>query len=288
DCSGYIYHLLERECSVQRRHQKIIEEALSPSLTEELRFSLMEVSTKIARAANYLGAGTVEFLFQDGKFYFMEMNTRLQVEHPVTEMVMGVDLVKAQLLTAMGQSLVWPKDPVPRGHALECRIYAEDCYQGGIPSTGRLGSYRFPYGPGRRLEIGFEPGDEITSFYDPMIAKVVVWDETRGRAIHKMMSTLRDTIFFGVKTNIPLLIEMLSHTQFIEGSMTTKFVESFFSQGLKKKERSSFEKKLAKELYHQFPCGSSSTGFLSEGSTSGGDEMTSPAENPWAHAWRKG
>ena len=142
------------------------------------------------------------------------MNTRLQVEHPVTEMVMGVDLVKAQILTAMGQPLPWPKEFNPRGHAIECRLYAENPYQDGIPSTGKLLATHWPQAPGRRFEVGFEAGDEITSYYDPMIAKVIVWDETRIRAIQKMKQTLRETVIFGVRTNIPLLQAILSHRNF--------------------------------------------------------------------------
>src|SRR5690606_8709655 len=135
--------------------------------------------------------------------YFMEMNTRLQVEHPVTEMVLGVDLVKAQILTAMGEALNWPSEFTPRGHAIECRIYAEDPFKGGIPSTGQILAAHWPLGPFRRFEVGFEPGDEITSFYDSMFAKVIVWDESRIRAIQKMKKTLADTVIFGVHTNIP-------------------------------------------------------------------------------------
>ena len=275
DCSGKVYHLFDRECSVQRRHQKIIEEAVSPALSAELRQEVAKTAVKIAEAAKYKGAGTVEFLFQDGQFYFMEMNTRLQVEHPVTEMVAGVDLVKAQILTAQGQSLGWPESPQLRGHAIECRLYAEDPYQGGIPSTGKLGDYRFPFGPGRRLEIGFEPGDEITSFYDPMIAKVIVWDETRPRAIQKMVRTLQDTVIFGVKTNIPYLLQMLSHVEFVEGTMNTKFVETHFPQGLKPTELSSKQKQLGEELFRQ--VGSGSGGEVAGAGPS--------APSPWAHPW---
>ncbi|MCB0410898.1 MAG: ATP-grasp domain-containing protein, partial [Bdellovibrionales bacterium] len=179
--SGKAYCLFERECSIQRRHQKIIEEALSPSLDEKLRQDIGETARRIAESAKYLGAGTVEFLFLDGCFYFMEMNTRLQVEHPVTEMVLGIDLVKAQILTAQGRELFWPDHFSPRGHAIECRIYAENPYRGGLPSTGILGSTYWPPGPGRRFEVGFEKDDEITSYYDSMIAKVIVWDESRAR-----------------------------------------------------------------------------------------------------------
>ncbi|MCB0366028.1 MAG: ATP-grasp domain-containing protein [Bdellovibrionaceae bacterium] len=277
DCSGKVYHLFDRECSVQRRHQKIIEEAVSPALSDEKRRLIAQTAVKIAEAAKYQGAGTVEFLYQDGEFYFMEMNTRLQVEHPVTEMVMGVDLVKAQLLTAMGQSLGWPAEPEVRGHAIECRLYAEDPYKGGIPSTGQLGSYSFPHGPGRRLEIGFEPGDEVTSFYDPMIAKVIVWDENRPRAIQKMIRTLKDTVIFGVKTNIPFLIEMLSHVEFVEGTMTTKFVETHFPQGLKRQQQSTKQQILGDELFRLVASSRVGSGA--------GSSATDQGPSPWAYQW---
>lgn len=243
DASGRVVHLFDRECSVQRRHQKIIEEALSPSLTVDLRRQMGEVAVTMGQAAGYQGAGTVEFLLQDGKFYLLEVNTRLQVEHPVTELVMGVDLVKAQLLTAQGQP-VFPEHhlTVPRGHSIECRVYAENPYLGGVPSTGVLGAVQWPEGPGRRYEFGFEEGDEITSYYDPMIAKVIVWDETRSRAIQKMIRVLKDSIVFGVHTNIPYLIEILSHREFVEGTMTTRFIDTHFANGLTLPELTDLEK----------------------------------------------
>lgn len=286
DCSGKVYHLFDRECSIQRRHQKIIEEAMSPSLSEELRDKLAQTSIQIAKEARYVGAGTIEFLLQDGEIYFMEMNTRLQVEHPVTELVMGVDLVKAQIFTAMGQSLAWPMSPSPRGHAIECRIYAEDPYQAGIPSTGRLGSYYFPFGPGRRLEIGFDSGDEITSFYDPMIAKVIVWDETRGRAVQKMIRTLKDTIIFGVNTNIPYLTQILSHPQFIDGTMKTDFIDCYFPHGIKRKEKSSFVQNMEAELYRRIPAGVNSSSYSVASSSDNGNESNErKVISPWTHQW---
>jgi acetyl/propionyl-CoA carboxylase alpha subunit len=233
DASGKVVHLMDRECSVQRRHQKIIEEALSPSLSVDQRRRMGECAVQITEAAKYRGAGTVEFLLQDDQFYLLEVNTRLQVEHPVTEMVMGVDLVKAQILTAQGSS-VFPESQmlIPRGHAIECRIYAENPFLGGIPSTGRLGKVFWPEGPGRRFEYGFEEGDEITPLYDSMIAKVIVWDENRSRAIEKMVYVLKQSIVFGVHTNIPFLIKMLEHPEFVSGKMTTRFVETHFSEPL--------------------------------------------------------
>lgn len=232
DASGKVKHLNERECSVQRRHQKIIEEAPSPSLTKELRTAMGEASVALVAHVGYRGAGTVEFLLQDGRFYFMEMNTRLQVEHPVTEMVMGVDLVKAQLLTAQGLPALMNATDIPRGHSIECRLYAENPYQGGVPSTGLLGMIQWPEAFGRRFEYGFDEGDEVTPYYDSMIAKLIVWDETRDLAIAKMLKVLEESIVFGVYTNIPLLSKIISHQEFRDGSMTTRFFETHFSQSL--------------------------------------------------------
>ena len=242
DCTGEVSYLLERECSVQRRHQKILEEALSPSLTPELRKAMGETAVRLAQSADYQGAGTVEFLLQDGNFYFLEMNTRLQVEHTVTEMVLGVDLVKAQILNAAREFSVWPQESlIARGHAIEARIYAENPYLGGIPSTGKLLGVEWPYGPGRRFETGFEAGDDVTSHYDSMIAKVIVWDETRLRSIKKLRQTLSECLILGVHTNIPFVKEMISHPEFIDGSMTTQFVGRHFADGLAPRERTPFE-----------------------------------------------
>lgn len=256
DSTGKVVHFFDRECSVQRRHQKIIEEATSPSLTDDLRRKMGEVAVTIAQLVNYKSAGTVEFLLQDQQFYLLEVNTRLQVEHPVTEEVLGIDLVKMQILTAMNEFVFDPKDiRLPKGHSIECRVYAENPYQNGIPSTGLLGTVEWPEGPKRRYEFGFEKGDTITSHYDPMIAKVIVWDETRPRAIQKMIRVLKDSTVFGVHTNIPYLIEILSHDEFIQGTMTTRFIEKYFSEGLKpihnEKERIAFSKKQYSEFLLQ-------------------------------------
>ena len=270
DASGRVRTLLERECSVQRRHQKIIEEALSPALDETLRTQINEVARELAAKAGYVNAGTVEFLLSGHRFYFMEMNTRLQVEHPVTELVMGVDLVKAQILTAMGEPLAWPDDLRPRGHAIECRVYAEDPYRRGIPSVGPLLGLEWPHGPGRRFEVGFEAGDEITGHYDAMFAKVIVWDETRVRAIRKMKRTLEDCVIFGVRTNIPLLQKILSHEEFLNGSMTTAFFETHFAAGLDAPDVDPVvARAVARRLAEpEIPA----TG-------------AAPAANPWAHSW---
>ncbi len=250
DSTGKIHHLFDRECSVQRRHQKIIEEATSPSLTDDLRRKMGQVAVTIATAANYKSAGTVEFLLQDNQFYLLEVNTRLQVEHPVTEEVMGVDLVKMQILTAADAFVFDAEDiRIPKGHSIECRIYAENPFMNGMPSTGKLGTVHWPEGPRRRFEYGFESGDVITAHYDPMIAKVIVWDETRPRAIEKMIRVLKDSIIFGVHTNIPYLIAILSHDQFITATMTTRFIENNFSEGLKSDHDEIQRKKISQDIY---------------------------------------
>lgn len=249
DSTGRVVHFFDRECSVQRRHQKIIEESLSPSLSDELRRKMGSAACAIAEAAKYQSAGTVEFLLQDDQYYLLEVNTRLQVEHPVTEMVMGVDLVKAQIRAAQQEPVFQERDVwIPRGHAIECRIYAEDPERGGIPSIGVLGTVRFPEGPGRRFDYGFENGDEVTEFYDSMIAKAIVWDESRPRAIQKMLKVLDETVIFGVKTNIPLLKRIIGHPDFVRGIMTTRFMEQHFSEPIQvESEDESLVRKIAQQ-----------------------------------------
>lgn len=275
DQFGNHIHLMERECSVQRRHQKIVEEALSPSLTDDLRRQMGDAAVRAAKAVDYVAAGTCEFLLHEGQFYFLEMNTRLQVEHPVTEMVMGVDLVKAQIHVAQGYKIPWTQEQIrPRGHAIECRIYAEDPYQGGMPSTGKLGAMIWPDGPGRRYEVGFEEGDEVTSYYDPMIAKAIFWDESRGGCINKAIQVLSETVVFGVKTNIPLLKQILDHPEFRDGSMTTQFFSEHFSEGLKNAELGEISKKLIEHV-------------RSKTLTPLNPVMGSSQEStPWQNSWR--
>lgn len=272
DSVGNVIHFFDRECSVQRRHQKIIEEATSPSLSDDLRRRMGEAACAIAAMGNYKGAGTVEFLLQGGEFYLLEVNTRLQVEHPVTEEVMGVDLVKMQILTAQGEYIHTKQGRVPRGHSIECRIYAENPYMGGVPSTGQLGHVEWPEGPRRRFEYGFESGDTITPYYDPMIAKVIVWDETRQRAIQKMIRVLKDSVVFGVYTNIPYLIEILSHKEFVLGTMTTRFIEKNFSEPLVEPVLNESDKKIAEEALLKLRGGKDQTAALHA--------------SPWASYWR--
>jgi acetyl/propionyl-CoA carboxylase alpha subunit len=280
DSSGQVVHLFDRECSVQRRHQKIIEEALSPSLSDELRRQMGEVAVAIGELGRYKGAGTVEFMLQDGKFYLLEVNTRLQVEHPVTEMVVGVDLVKAQILTAAGEYIFDPhRVRAPRGHAIECRIYAENPYLGGMPSTGVLGQVSWPDGPGRRFEYGFESQDEITSYYDPMIAKVITWDENRARCIQKTLKVLSDTVIFGVRTNIPYLMKILSHGEFVNGKMTTRFIEKYFSQPLAEETITPLEKEIFEQALPLAKSAGVGNGSVGSG-VSGGP--AAPMPSPWA------
>jgi len=280
DSTGHVVHLFDRECSVQRRHQKIIEEATSPSLTEDLRRKMGEVACSIASLGRYKNAGTVEFLLQDNQFYLLEVNTRLQVEHPVTEEVLGVDLVKMQILTAQGNFIFSPQDVrLPKGHSIECRVYAENPYESGLPSTGKLGLVHWPDGPRRRFEYGFEAGDTITSHYDPMIAKVIVWDETRSRAIDKMICTLKDSVVFGVYTNIPYLIEILNHEEFRSAKMTTNFIETYFAQGLKLTVADEKIKNWAQIIHKNLHK------KLKSSQTAGPTDASATA-NPWATYWR--
>ncbi|MBY0553099.1 ATP-grasp domain-containing protein [bacterium] len=280
DCTGKVVHLFDRECSVQRRHQKIIEEATSPSLTDELRKKMGEVACSIATLGKYKNAGTVEFLLQDNQFYLLEVNTRLQVEHPVTEEVLGVDLVKMQILTAQDNFIFNTQDiRIPKGHSIECRVYAENSYQGGMPSTGKLGSVHWPEGPRRRYEFGFESGDTITSHYDPMIAKVIVWDETRPRAIDKMIRTLKDSTVFGVHTNIPYLIEILNHEEFRSGKMTTRFIETYFAEGIKSPTSDDQVKKWAIDINKKLKT-------LGNGGSTNTHSGTATMVSPWSSYWR--
>ena len=205
DGQGNVIHLGERECSLQRRHQKLLEEAPSPALSEELRQRMGSVAVKAAQAVDYVNAGTIEFLLdKDENYFFLEMNTRLQVEHPITEMVTGIDIVKEQIRIARGRALSYKQEDVKiNGHSIDCRINAEDPYNDFMPSTGRITHSLVPTGPGVRVDTGVYPGFEITSFYDPLIAKLIVWGETRAQAILRMRRALEEYRIVGVQTNIP-------------------------------------------------------------------------------------
>ena len=231
DTHGNVIHLEERECSIQRRHQKLIEEAPSLALNDELRARMGEVAVKATQAAGYVSAGTVEFLLdQDHNFYFLEMNTRLQVEHPVTEMVTGVDIVKEMLRIAAGRKLRYTQADIRlNGWAIECRILAEDPYRKFMPSTGQIADLWEPTGPGVRLESGVYQGMEITPYYDSLIAKLAVWGETRGEAILRMRRALAEYRIIGVKTTIPFHIQVMNSTRYQAGQFNTRFLETHFT-----------------------------------------------------------
>ncbi len=232
DQHGNLVHLFERECSVQRRHQKIIEETPSPLLTPELREKMGQAALAAAKAVNYYNAGTVEFIVDPDTldFYFLEMNTRLQVEHPVTELVTGLDLVHWQIRVAAGEPFPFEQSYFSqRGHAIECRVYAEDPASGFLPSTGKLLQFLEPRGPGIRVDSGFDAGDEVTHFYDPLLAKLIVHAEDRKIAIQRMQAALRDFVVHGVTTNIDFLQAVLAHPDFANGEVTTRWVETEFN-----------------------------------------------------------
>ncbi len=231
DAHGHVVHLFERECSVQRRHQKMIEESPCPALTPAVRDRMGAAAIAAARAAGYRNAGTVEFLLEGSgdaaKFYFLEMNTRLQVEHPVTECVTGIDLVHLQLRVASGEPLPFTQEQVAqRGHAIECRVYAEDPSQGFLPQAGPLLLYREPAGPGIRVDSGVREGGEISVHYDPMIAKLIVWGESREQARLRALAALREYAILGIRTNIAFLMSVLEHPCFIDASIDTGFLDA--------------------------------------------------------------
>jgi 3-methylcrotonyl-CoA carboxylase alpha subunit len=230
DAHGHTVHLFERECSAQRRHQKVIEESPCPALTPQVRDQMGEAAIAAATAVGYRNAGTCEFLLEgDGdaaRFYFLEMNTRLQVEHPVTECVVGVDLVHAQLRVASGEPLPFTQDRLSqRGHAIECRIYAEDPAQGFIPQAGTIGLYHEPQGPGIRVDSGVTNGSDVSVHYDPMLAKLIVHAATREDARHRAIAALREYAILGLRTNIPFLLQLLAHPQFVNASIDTRFLD---------------------------------------------------------------
>ncbi|MEI2693152.1 MAG: hypothetical protein V9H69_26905 [Anaerolineae bacterium] len=232
DQHGNAVHLFERECSIQRRHQKIVEETPSPLLDAELRRRMGEASVATVRAVGYVNAGTLEFLVDpaDRSFYFLEMNTRLQVEHPITEQVTGVDLVKLQIQVAAGQPIPFRQEQVgQRRHAIECRIYAEDPANGFMPSVGRVLRAVEPVGPGVRVDAGVTTGDEVTVHYDPMIAKLIVLGEGRADALRKMDWALSHYVILGLTTNIPFLHAVINHDLFRRGEATTDFVDRYFA-----------------------------------------------------------
>lgn len=253
DKHGNLVHLFERECSVQRRHQKIIEETPSPLLTPEIRAKMGEAAVAAAKAVNYYNAGTIEFIFDPllSSFYFLEMNTRLQVEHPITELVAGIDLVQWQIRIAAGEKFPFTQsDFHQHGHAIECRVYAEDPSNGFLPSTGRLLQFLEPRGPGIRVDSGFKTGSEVNHFYDPLLAKLIVHAETRDVAIQRMQTALREFIVHGVVTNIDFMQAVLKHEDFAQGKVSTRWVEKNLELGslLPEQEVPAFENLIAAAL----------------------------------------
>ena len=232
DHHGHVLHLGERECSIQRRHQKVIEEAPSTILTDKVRHRMGQAAVQAAKACGYRNAGTVEFMVdQEGTFYFLEMNTRLQVEHPVTEMVTGLDLVKEQIRIASGEPLCFSQDEIQsQGHAIECRIYAEDPRNNFLPSTGRLTTLAPAAGPGVRDDNGYYAGSEVSIYYDPLIAKLITWGNDRGEAIARMKRALSEYLVLGVETSIPFCKAVMAHEKFVAGDFDTHFIEKEFMQ----------------------------------------------------------
>ena len=249
DSHGNVVHLFERECSIQRRHQKVVEEAPSAVLTPELRERMGEAAIKVAKSCNYEGAGTVEFLLDShNNFYFLEMNTRLQVEHPVTECITGVDLVAEQIKVARGEKLSFTQDDLKiKGHAVELRIYAEDPLNDFLPSMGILETYIRPTGEGVRLDDGYEQGMEIPIYYDPMIAKLITYADTRTAAIQKMKLAIADYKIVGLETTLPFGKFVMENEQFISGDVDTHFVKKYYSPEALLKGQNA-EKSLAAEI----------------------------------------
>ncbi|MFJ8065298.1 acetyl-CoA carboxylase biotin carboxylase subunit [Psychrobacillus sp. NPDC096426] len=229
DTHGNVIPLWERECSIQRRNQKVVEEAPSPFISEETRQKMLDAAVQAAKHIGYSNAGTIEFLVdREQNFYFLEMNTRLQVEHPITEEITGLDLVEQQLKVAYGERLSLTREEVQRkGHAIEVRIYAEDP-KTFFPSPGKITEFQLPQGKGIRNECAIEAGSQVTPFYDPMIGKLIAWGETRSEACARMKEALENYKVEGIKTNIPMLIETVSHEQFLAGYTTTDFVNKYY------------------------------------------------------------
>jgi pyruvate carboxylase subunit A len=228
DKHNHIIHCYERECSVQRRHQKLIEETPSCALTPQLREEMGEQAILVAQTAGYYNAGTCEFMFKDGKYYFLEMNTRLQVEHPITEAITGVDLAREQLRIASDQNLEYEQNDIHiRGHAIECRINAEDPLNNFAPAPGKIIRYAEPSGPGIRIDSGVYPGFTIPPFYDSMIAKLIIWAEDRSRAIARTNRALWEFQISGVRHNIPFHQVVMDNSQFKEGTYDTSFIPRY-------------------------------------------------------------
>ncbi|MBK0402869.1 acetyl-CoA carboxylase biotin carboxylase subunit [Adhaeribacter sp. BT258] len=250
DTHGNIVHLFERECSIQRRHQKVIEEAPSAVLTPEIREAMGKAAVDVAKACNYYGAGTVEFLMDENlNFYFLEMNTRLQVEHPVTEQITGLDLVKEQIKIAEGEPLAFNQEDLKiNGHSLELRVYAEDPKNNFLPDIGKLVQYKRPQGLGVRVDDGFEEGMEIPIYYDPMIAKLVTFGKDRNEAIEKMLRAIDEYQITGIETTLSFGKYVLTHEAFVSGNFDTKFIERYFTPDVLKEHTKTNEVEIAAAL----------------------------------------
>jgi acetyl-CoA carboxylase, biotin carboxylase subunit len=231
DSHGNVLYFFERECSIQRRHQKVIEEAPSSVLTPEIRKKMGEAAVLVAKSCDYLGAGTVEFLYDENdNFYFLEMNTRLQVEHPVTEMISGVDLVELQIKVARGEELTIKQEDLKiKGHAVELRVYAEDCMNDFLPSVGRLEMYQLPVGDGIRVDNGFEQGMDVPIYYDPMLSKLIAYGKSREEAIEMMLKAIDNYKIEGVETTLPFGKFVFEHEAFRSGKFDTNFVKKYYS-----------------------------------------------------------
>lgn len=273
DKHGNTVHLFERECSVQRRHQKIIEETPSPALTPELRMSMGEAAVAAAKTANYVSAGTVEFLFQDNEFYFLEVNTRIQVEHPVTELVTGIDLVKEQIRIASGEKLSFAQADIhQRGHATECRVYAEDPANGFLPSAGKLVYLREPSGANLRVDSGVYSGGDVPIYYDPIMSKVITYGSDREESTQRMILALRDYRVLGIKNNVQFLIDVLMHPEYRDGNLFTGFLDVHMPDWQPRQEQKELSLALA---------GASLAATASESVAVGASATNRRASTPW-------
>lgn len=254
DEHGNIVHLFERECSVQRRHQKVVEEAPSTALTPEIRQKMGEAAVKVAASCDYVGAGTVEFLLDENKnFYFLEMNTRLQVEHPVTELITGMDLVEMQIRVARGEKLPFTQEDLKiNGHAIELRIYAEDPLDDFMPSVGHLETYQLPVGKGIRVDNGIEEGMDVPIYYDPMLAKLITYGATREEATQLMIEAIKNYKVKGIETTLPFGKFVMEHHAFQSGQFDTNFVKKYYSADVLKAQRAEEAQVAAYIAYQQY------------------------------------
>ncbi len=291
DKRGRTVHLFERECSIQRRHQKIVEESPSPALDPPLRAAMGETAVKAMRAAGYDNAGTVEFLLDaNRRFYFLEVNARLQVEHPVTELVTGIDLVRQQIRIAAGEPLQLAQESLSqRGHAIECRVYAEDPARGFLPSSGPILVLEEPKGPGVRHDGGIFAGWNVPIHYDPILAKLIVWAEDRGRACDRMAAALSDYVLLGVRTTIPFLRDVIAHPAFREGRLDTGFITKHFEGWA---EKPAGEETIRLALAAAAYADMNGMGRKGAGAAAGGADSAGPkgGTTPWTSLgrWRMG